>query len=274
MNLKLWLKGLGVFVLSALITSAAGMKISPSTLNFSSAGLKRVAMLAAIVAIKAVLLYLKRSPLQLPQSLGKSFGSISGVTRTLMVMALMFFLCTAMLGQAATPTPTPTPSPTPLADVNSGVHIDLSMSYSLFNQTPTINGSDSQSATVGTLRVPITNRFAGVIKMIMMPGQNAQITLAGGEYRRNAAEFLKSPALKFDPSKYDLFVYGAVGGKRQDSSTTAAFSYMAGGGLDYKLTSNLVVRAVDIAYLKTDLQSKGLVLTNHLQFAPGISLRF
>lgn len=175
---------------------------------------------------------------------------------------------------AQTATPTPTPAPTPLVDVNSGVHIDLSASYSLFNQTPTVNGSDSQSATVGTLRVPITNHFAGLGKMVLMPAQNAKITLGGAEYRRNVGEFLKNPGLKFDPTKFDVFGYGALGGKQQDGSTTAAFSFMVGGGLDYKLSPNLVVRAVDIGYLKTDLQSKGLVLTNHLQFAPGIALRF
>lgn len=64
MNWKLWLKGLGVAVVSSLVTAAATMTISPSTFNFTKAGLAKTAAAAAVIAVKAVLLYLKQSPLQ------------------------------------------------------------------------------------------------------------------------------------------------------------------------------------------------------------------
>jgi hypothetical protein len=63
MNLKTWFKGLGVFVASSLITSLAAANLSPSTFNFSKQGLSKLAALAAIIGVKAVMLYLKQSPL-------------------------------------------------------------------------------------------------------------------------------------------------------------------------------------------------------------------
>ena len=64
MNTVTWLKGLGVAVTSALITSALAMPVAPDTFNFSRTGLEHLAILAAPIAAKAVLLYLKQSPLQ------------------------------------------------------------------------------------------------------------------------------------------------------------------------------------------------------------------
>jgi hypothetical protein len=178
---------------------------------------------------------------------------------------IVFALAIASFAQTA-----PEPAPAP----NDGVHIDLSAAYSFVNSTPTINGNDSVSATVLTARLPITDRFALRYEMINLPTSNAQINLGEIEYRRSAADFLKSPSLRIDPKKYDLFAYGGFGGKRQDATSTPAFSYIAGGGLDYKLTDVVAVRVVDIAYVRSTLDQRGLVLQNHLQFAPGISLRF
>jgi hypothetical protein len=78
MNLKTWFKGLGVFVLSSFITSLAAANLSPSTFNFSRAGLAKLGTLALIVGGKAVLLYLKQSPL--PPSVGRTdWTRISGL---------------------------------------------------------------------------------------------------------------------------------------------------------------------------------------------------
>lgn len=46
MNLKTWFKGLGVFVLSSLITAAATMTLDPASFNFSKAGLEKVGLAA------------------------------------------------------------------------------------------------------------------------------------------------------------------------------------------------------------------------------------
>ena len=64
MNYKTWLKGLGVAVLSALVTAGTTMTLDPGNFNFSKAGLVKTGTAAAIIAGKAVLLYLKKSPLQ------------------------------------------------------------------------------------------------------------------------------------------------------------------------------------------------------------------
>lgn len=66
MNLKTWFKGLGVFVVSSFITSLAAANLSPSTFNFSKAGAAKLGALALIIGAKAVLLYLKQSPLSPP----------------------------------------------------------------------------------------------------------------------------------------------------------------------------------------------------------------
>ena len=63
MNLKTWFKGLGVFVLSSLITALATMTLDPASFNFSRAGLAKVGAAALVIGVKAVLLYLKQSPL-------------------------------------------------------------------------------------------------------------------------------------------------------------------------------------------------------------------
>lgn len=78
MNLKTWFKGLGVFVVSSFITSVAAANLSPSTFNFTKAGLTKMGALALIVGAKAVLLYLKQSPL--PPTDGKTdWSRVSGV---------------------------------------------------------------------------------------------------------------------------------------------------------------------------------------------------
>lgn len=63
MNLKTWFKGLGVFVLSSFITALATMTLDPASFNFSKTGLAKVGAAALVIGAKAVLLYLKQSPL-------------------------------------------------------------------------------------------------------------------------------------------------------------------------------------------------------------------
>jgi hypothetical protein len=67
MNLKTWFKGLGVFVLSSFITALATMGLDPASFNLSRAGLIKVGTAALIIGVKAVLLYLKQSPLPAQQ---------------------------------------------------------------------------------------------------------------------------------------------------------------------------------------------------------------
>jgi hypothetical protein len=63
MNLATWFKGLGVFALSSIITALATMQLDPASFNFSKAGLTKVGAAALVIGVKAVLLYLKQSPL-------------------------------------------------------------------------------------------------------------------------------------------------------------------------------------------------------------------
>jgi hypothetical protein len=79
MNLKTWFKGMGVFVLSSLITAAATMTLDPASFNFTKAGLEKVGLAALVIGIKAVLLYLKQSPLPGSQANFTNWSKISSV---------------------------------------------------------------------------------------------------------------------------------------------------------------------------------------------------
>ena len=83
MNLKTWFKGLGVFALSSMITALATMSLDPASFNFSRAGLARVGAAALVIGAKAVLLYLKQSPLP-----GSQPNSIADWTKIASVLAL------------------------------------------------------------------------------------------------------------------------------------------------------------------------------------------
>src|SRR5258708_25884171 len=91
MNLKTWFKGLGVFVLSSFVTSLAAVNISPSTFNYSKAGMAKLGSVALIIGVKAVLLYLKQSPL--PDSPRKltDWNKISSVVLATMAPAVLLF---------------------------------------------------------------------------------------------------------------------------------------------------------------------------------------
>src|SRR5262249_50230113 len=83
MNLKTWFKGLGVFALSSMITALATMSLDPASFNFSRAGLAKVGAAALVIGAKAVLLYLKQSPLP-----GNQPNSIADWTKITSVLAL------------------------------------------------------------------------------------------------------------------------------------------------------------------------------------------
>jgi hypothetical protein len=78
MDFKMWSKGLGVFVASAFVTSLAAVNLSPSTFNFTKAGLAKLGSLVLIIGVKAVLLYLKKSPLTVA---GQTVGGQAGFAR-------------------------------------------------------------------------------------------------------------------------------------------------------------------------------------------------
>src|ERR1051325_2012640 len=79
MNLKTWFKGLGVFVVSSFVTALATMTLDPAGFNFSKAGLMKVSAAELVIGVKAVLLYLKQSPLPGSQSGFTNWTKLSGV---------------------------------------------------------------------------------------------------------------------------------------------------------------------------------------------------
>jgi hypothetical protein len=92
MNLKTWFKGLGVFALSSMITALATMSLDPASFNFSHAGLAKVGAAALVIGAKAVLLYLKQSPLP-----GNQQNSIADWTKITSVLALCVIIPASVL---------------------------------------------------------------------------------------------------------------------------------------------------------------------------------
>jgi len=89
MNLKTWFKGLSVFVASSLVTGLAATQLDPASFNFSRAGLVKLGSLAAIIGAKAVLLYLKQSPLPANANVIPNWNKISSVVVFALVLPMV-----------------------------------------------------------------------------------------------------------------------------------------------------------------------------------------
>jgi hypothetical protein len=87
MNLTTWFKGLGVFVLSSFVTALATMTLDPASFNFSKPGLIKLGAAVLVFGVKAVLLYLKQSPLPGSQPAGiTNWTKVSGVLALCLVL--------------------------------------------------------------------------------------------------------------------------------------------------------------------------------------------
>ncbi len=88
MTLKAWLKGLAVFVLSSLITALAATSLDPAQFNFSRQGAIKLGTLVLVIAVKAVFLYFRNSPLAVDAS-GKLVAGSSKVVSMLLLCVLL-----------------------------------------------------------------------------------------------------------------------------------------------------------------------------------------
>ena len=103
MNLKAWLKGLCVFVFSSVVTALLATNLSPTTFNFSQEGLAKLGVLVLVIAGKAVLLYLQKSPLRFDSGTGAGSGpqppagrsSLGGLTACFALLLLLPLMLTA-----------------------------------------------------------------------------------------------------------------------------------------------------------------------------------
>jgi len=103
MNLKAWLKGLCVFVFSSVVTALLATNLSPTTFNFSREGFAKLGVLVLVIASKAVLLYLQKSPLRFDN--GNDSGSapqppasrppLGGLTACFALLLLLPLMLTA-----------------------------------------------------------------------------------------------------------------------------------------------------------------------------------
>jgi hypothetical protein len=97
MNMNAWLKGLGVFVLSSVITALTATNLDPSNFNFTKQGVLKLGTLMLIIAGKAVLLYFQKSPLQINPT-GSSGPSSLSVAKDLGARPPSSFVSAVALG--------------------------------------------------------------------------------------------------------------------------------------------------------------------------------
>jgi hypothetical protein len=88
MTLKAWLKGLAVFVVSSLITALAATSLDPAQFNFSRQGAIKLGTLVLVIAVKAVFLYFRNSPLAVDASGKLVAGSSKAVSMLLLCVLL------------------------------------------------------------------------------------------------------------------------------------------------------------------------------------------
>src|SRR5262249_23560302 len=154
---------------------------------------------------------------------------------------------TSAFGQAPTPSPTPAPN---------DFTIDLGASFTSMTSAPAIVGTTS-AATRFTVRAPLTGRWSGRVEAIKLPTDQPTVYVAGLEYDRFLSDLFHPKDIKFDPSKFQVFLYGGFGGKKQDISKTPAFAAIGGGGVRRVLAGNLVLEILNVSYFRSDLSHPG-----------------
>lgn len=178
----------------------------------------------------------------------------------------LLFLC-ASCAFAQTPAPTPTPAP-------NDYTIDFSASYTSTMSAPMVSGTNV-NATRFTLRGPVTGKVAWRLENLTLPKDQAATYLIGVEYDRFLSDLFHPKDAKFDASSFQVYVYGEIGGKKQDIATTPAVSLLVGGGIRKHLSGNLWLNAIDVGYLRSDFSHPGVILTsNNFTSSTGIGFRF
>ncbi len=227
---SLWLKGAFVFVLSALITSVTTMSLAPEQFNFSKAGLIKVGSAALVIAVKALLLYLKQSPIPASTSAAVS-NSIRGDILKSLTFVLLALLILAVPCFAQSPTPTPTPVAAPSSpEPNVGLHF--------VTDAGAFKLTAGGTATFAGLGVPVTKNFRAQFDTLIVPDAKKQFQFGGVRYDDVLAHLIGSKAsgkLLFDPNT--IQVYGGVGlGTVHGSEIPSPkFAYEFYGGINFKV---------------------------------------
>ncbi len=182
-------------------------------------------------------------------------------------IATLFLALAVSFAAAQSATPTPTPAP-------NDYTIDFSASFTSTMSAPMVSGTNTNATRI-TLRGPVTNRFAWRLDNLTLPKDQATSYFAGLEYDRFVSDLFHPKDLKFDASSFQLYVYGEVGGKKQDIASTSAVAFLVGGGIRKHVTGNLWLNAIDVGYLRSDYSHPGVVLSsNNFATSTGFAFRF
>ena len=148
--------------------------------------------------------------------------------------------------------------------------VSVSGQYSFVRTSLAAPSGENESALSASATVRINKRVFGRFDYLKLNRPDAQVFLAGPEYRWNAGEILPS-SYYFKPEKFDLFVHALAGSAR--SGNGSDFAFVAGGGADFTETGTdgaLRVRIVQVEFLRAPFVDGGLVLRNHAKISSGV----
>lgn len=173
---------------------------------------------------------------------------------------------------------TPTTQPPSLANLPT-INVSLYGGYSNTTGAATNNGTfTSQALTLG-------NVFKGSIAVrndvYMLANPTIVIDAAGPELRWSVNTIFPNLSGNYPVvNQMELFINGKVGDSYQtdtagDKVGKNSLAYGFGGGVDIRVSTNVVARVLDISYIRSPLlQNGGIVLGNHLSLEAGLGLRF
>jgi len=148
--------------------------------------------------------------------------------------------------------------------------VSVSGQYSFIRTALASSAGENESALSTSAAVRINHRIFGRFDYLKLNRPDAQVFLAGPEFRLNAGEVLPSSDF-FKPEKFDLFVHVLAGSAR--SGNGSDFAFVSGGGVDFTETGTagvVRVRVAQVEFLRAPFVDGRLVLRNHAKISSGV----
>ena len=162
--------------------------------------------------------------------------------------------------------------------------VGFSYSYTRVNPGGTLSGANANGG-YGYVEYNV-NKVLGLVADL---GANRVGNAGGVQLGETTFEYLFGPRFNWRKSRFTPYVQVLVGGQRfsnglNPSSTTPRlasaqnnFAAAIGGGVDFKLTSHIAVKPIQVEYLAAEVSPPGVNLNfvqNNLRYSAGVVFRF
>ena len=175
-----------------------------------------------------------------------------------------------------------TPAPvTPTAPLESAWTVSVNGNFSSLQNQGTNNGVLISTA------IRLATHWNLRADTYILNSPNITIVLGGPEYRLSLARLFKNSTGAVNAQNVEAFINTGLGDAHSSTilaqsagtvttTSTSKFAYAVGGGFDIKITDNLVMRPLDVKYIRSSMigGSNGTFVGNHLDFAAGLGLHF